>query len=38
MLRVLMVPFLVKFVLIGSIAFAALGVIAACWAEGKGKY
>ena len=38
MLRVLMAMFLVKLVLIGSIAFAALGVAAACWAEGKGKY
>jgi hypothetical protein len=29
---------LVKIILIGSILFAAVGVAAACWAEGEGKY
>jgi hypothetical protein len=29
---------LVQIVLFGSIAFATIGLIAACLAEGKGKY
>jgi hypothetical protein len=28
----------VQFVLFFAIAFAAIGVACACWAEGKGKY